>query len=193
MKRNLIFLLLALWILPFSNPLAATVRKTQKQDFKIEKITLDYLSKGRAGFDGFEPSGLSGLSSGAGKEGKWAKIEVEYQSYPNWTDEVYLDFYVLVSGPLVLTERVTQINVAKGKRHHAAVYLHPTTILRYGQIQRIALQIATKEKVQDIAQWPTRSKKEWWNEHPAQSGLIKKTFQTPFSLDRPDRYEDTKI
>jgi hypothetical protein len=98
----------------------------------------------------------------------------------------------MMSSGIVLTDSFTQINISKGPHHFAALFLHPSTLQRYGKVKRIAVQISHQGKIQDTAQWPHPSKKEWWNQYPIQTGLLKKPFQTPFILDQPERYEDTK-
>lgn len=172
----------------------AQQEKKSKKDLVIKKIFVNDFSKGSSGFEGFEPRGLSGLSTTSATAGKWAKIEVNYRSYPAWIDEVDLDVYVLTasSEPVLLKDRITQINVAKGPNHYAVVYLHPTTLARFGSIERVAVQISAKGKVLDMSQWPSQTKKEWWNELQPMAGYMKKNSQTPFLLDQPEKYEDTK-
>lgn len=162
-----------------------------KHPLILNKINVDYRSKGGAGFQGFESKGLSALNQSHQYLGKWAQIEVQYRSFSEWTDEVTLKFYVLTDRT-VLQDSITQINVPEGRRHFAAVYLHPTTLQRYGEIKRVAVQILYQGELVDTDQWPQKTRKEWWKEYPIREGLLKKEFQTPFILDQPSRYEDTK-
>ncbi|MBI1884147.1 MAG: hypothetical protein HYS08_08090 [Chlamydiae bacterium] len=157
----------------------------------IKKIRVDTLAHGHSGFEGFEPQGLAGLSQTA-LRGKWGKVEVEYSSSIDWLDEVQLTFYVLAQGGTVFKERMTQVNVAGGPSHYAAFYLHPTTLQRFGEIQKVAVEISVAGENQDTDQWPQTSRKEWWNQYPVKEGLLKKVTETPFALSEADPHEDMK-
>lgn len=169
---------------------SAQDRPGPRNDLIIKRINVNYRSKGGSGFEGFESKGLSSMGQGS-SVGKWAQIDVQYRSDKDWTNEVTLQFYVLLNRTL-LKGRVTQINISKGQRHFAGVYIHPTTIERYGEVQKVAVQLLYKGEVMDSDQWPQKTKKEWWNQSPAQEGFLKKHFQTPFALDQPGHYEDTR-
>ena len=186
--KILIFLLL---IVLSPNFVLAQYRTKNKKSLIIKKIVVDYLSTGHSGFEGFESRGLSGLNQRA-KAGKWGKVEIRYRNYLDWVDELTLTFYVLMSSGVVLTETLTQINISKGPDHYAALYLHPTTLKRHGEIKRVAVEISSLDGVQDASQWPNPSNRTWWTQSLVKTGLLKKSFQTPFILDQPERYEDTK-
>ncbi len=188
--RQKIFLGVVFIIFSLSSGFLESASKT-KHPLVLDKINVDYRSKGGSGFEGFESKGLSSLNQANQNLGKWAQIEVQYRSSLAWTDELVLKFYVLTDRT-VLQDSITQINVPQGRRHFAVVYLHPTTLQRYGEIKRAAVQIFHRGELIDTDQWPQRTKKEWWKEYPGREGLLKKEFQTPFILDHPSRYEDTK-
>lgn len=73
----------------------------------------------------------------------WYAIEVKFDTQAPLTDEITLKFYAdavdtlkedqAKGDPLViLTGETTYINVPAGRGHLAMVYLHPTSVLRYG-------------------------------------------------------------
>ena len=165
--------------------------RNAKKDFEIDKIKVEGASKGHSGFSGFETRGLESLSQSAEK-GDWVSIEVDYKSRVEWADELVIQFYILTEKNVVLKGGQTQMNVQDGKRHIATAYLHPNTVARFGAIQKIAVVILYHGQEQDLAQWPMRTKKDWWNSGKTIEGQIKNVFQTPFIINQPENYEDIK-
>lgn len=183
-KKTLILILLSVLIVP-------STFAQHKRDFALRKITVDYLSKGFSGFQGFETRGLTGLQ-GSETRGRWGKVEVQYLTQSDWVDEVSMTFYVLTASGIVLQDTILQVNVPKGRDHYAACFIHPRTLQRFGEIQRVAVGISYLEELQDFIQWPTRSHKDWWNQYSVRRGYLKKLYETPFLLNEPGKYEDTK-
>lgn len=170
--------------------LLAQYRTKPRRPLDIKKISVDDLSRGRGGFGGFQPQGLAGLESSP-YSGKWMRIEVQYGSHLKFSDEITLAFYVLTRGGAILKGQITQMNIFEGPRHHAAVFLHPTTVQRFGPVERVMVELRHQGIVIDASQWPAGTRREWWKEIPPREGYLKTIFQTPFLLDQPDRYEDT--
>src|SRR5260221_13122894 len=69
---------------------------------------------------------------------KWLKVEVEFDSVPEWADDVQLKYFVLMGkdqNARLFTGETTYVNVAKGLRHLSAMFAHPNTVQRYGNGQ----------------------------------------------------------
>ena len=189
MKNKAITINLILLLILGSSTALAQAKESHA--YRIEKVNVDFLSKGQSGFDGIQSQGLGGLTT-TSASGKWARIEVQYTSLNEFADEITIEFYVLTQSNAILKGSITQNNIFRGKHHFAAVFLHPTTLQRFGAIKRVAVQISYSSEIKDSAEWPRASHKEWWTQSPAKEGYLKKVFQTPFILDQPGRYEDTK-
>lgn len=177
---------LVLWVLE-----APSLYAQYKKDFALKKITVDYLSKGHSGFQGFETRGLSGLDDNT-SSGKWGKIEVQYLTQADWMNEVSITFYALTRSRVILQDVISQVNVPKGRSHYGVVFIHPRTLQRFGEIKRVAIRISYSGGPQDILQWPTKTRKEWWDQYPSISGYLKKIHETPFLLNDAGKYEDTR-
>src|SRR5579862_5968060 len=85
---------------------------------------------------------------------KWLKVEVEFDSVPDWADDVQLKYYVLLGkdrNTRMFTGETTYINVARGQRHLSAMFAHPNTVQRYGngQVEAVAVQIFHKGQLID--------------------------------------------
>jgi|GEM_PF-835927 len=76
----------------------------------------------------------------------WYAIEVKFDTQAPLTGEITLKFYADMVDTLkrgdakedpivILTAETTYINVPAGRGHVAMVYLHPTSVLRYGGIR----------------------------------------------------------
>lgn len=195
--RSIIIILLSFLIGTVSSSTFASYYSTKHTSnsesiLEIKKINVDYLGSSQGGFGGYEARGLAGLSTPS-HLGEWARIEVEYQSFPDWTDEVDLDIYVLMDDEVILKGTLKQINLSRKHSHKAVFYLHPTTLERFRSIHKIAIQGSSAGKIEDTRQWPSTTHQEWWKTASIRKGLLKKSFETPFFLNDAEKYEDTEI
>jgi hypothetical protein len=76
----------------------------------------------------------------------WHVITVEYESRPDWIDELTFDYWVQTrggreraAGP-VFSRRVTYLDVEAGV-HRSVVYLHPNTFARFGPARRAGVSV----------------------------------------------------
>jgi len=127
----------------------------------------------------------------------WYVINVQYETAPDWTDEIVFDYYVLLKGKnpkqpkhTLLTGHVSYINVEKGK-HLSDMYLHPSTIARYGEVQGVACVVKVQGRTVAIGTQPS-SKQRWWEQLTPQPGLLLDRYQTPFAMINFDDYEAIK-
>lgn len=192
--KPFIFLFVFPILCNFSQPAGAayaTRRATAAKGAELKKVYVNSPSSGKSGFDGYEPQGLAGLNTGSKNNGRWVEIEAMYTTRKAWTNEITLEFYVLTKAKVVLKGKITQINIADGPRHYGVMYLHPTTVQRFGDIDKVAVRLYDEGELKNTEQWPDYSKKEWWTKYPANEGHMKKLSETPFLLNS-DKYEDTK-
>ena len=87
----------------------------------------------------------------AARTREWFQIIVDYETDPEWVDEASFTYYVVVKAkagqgrpgqsPYTLFKGdVTYINVEKG-RHKSDIFIHPSTLSRYGDVERVAVLI----------------------------------------------------
>jgi hypothetical protein len=147
------------------------------------------------------PPDYSAAFSGAGARSmtlgdKWLKIETEFDSAPQWADDVQLKYYVLLGDGRdvrMFVGEVTYVNVAKGLRHYSAMFMNPNTILRYGngQVQAVAVQLFHKGQPIDLNTYPP-TRERWWDRYQPTTGFVLNPQQTPWSIMSFDRYEELK-
>jgi len=168
-------------------------KRRASKDAQLKKVYVNAPSSGKSGFDGYEPQGLAGLSVGSSKNvGRWIEMEALYATRKSWTNEITLEFYALTKTNVVLKGKISQVNIPEGARHYGVMYLHPTTVQRFGDVERVAVRLYEQGVLLDTEQWPEYSKKEWWTKYAANEGHLKKLSETPFILSQPGKYEDTK-
>ena len=140
-------------------------------------------------------------SSGRPGRGKrWAMLDVQYETAPEWIDEVTFTFYVLCQD--VKTKEyhffqtaVSYLDIAKGE-HVAAAMLPPNAVARYGEPISFGVEITIDgEKV--ATQSAGVGGEAWWGASldklgdrvRRHSGYLKDRSQTPFGVTHVDEYE----
>lgn len=123
--------------------------------------------------------------------GKWLHVFAEYDTEPEWIDELTFTVYVGFKGrtkeapPLsVFKGEVTQVHIAAGKRHIVDMYVHPRLIERYGEPGPVAIEVKQKDgRVLGTSGKPEPTQP-WWNNPQytiVSDGLLNRS-QTPFAL-----------
>ena len=129
------------------------------------------------------------------KQPDWWRVAVEYETAPDWIDEMEFTYYTYVEdqsnkgAPVMFRAMVAYVNVAKG-RHMSDVFLHPNTIARMGLVKQIAVVIKVKGVV--VATESTATKPNWWDGFPPVDGVLLNRSQTPFAFIDYDLYEAIK-
>ena len=141
-------------------------------------------------FDTGAPPGPSTLNS------RWLRIEVQFESRPEWVDDVQIKYYVLMGKgqeARVFMGDVTHVNVARGSNHYSAMFMHPNMVERYGrgQIEAVAAQIFYKNRLVGQDSVPP-SRVPWWENSTPTPGFVLPPQQTPWSLTAYGRYEAVK-
>jgi hypothetical protein len=126
----------------------------------------------------------------------WLRIETEFESSPDWADDVQLKYHVLLGrgqNVHVLVGEITYINVARGRQHYSAMFVQPNTLQRYGngQVEAVAVQLFYKGQLIDQSSYPLTNDR-WWERNTPISGLVLPPRETPWSALAFDRYESPK-
>lgn len=135
----------------------------------------------------------------SGRNKRWAAVEVEYLTAPEWLDEATFTFHVLSrdakGGYHYFTTTVTYINIAKGE-HGACVMLPPNVVARYGLPTAVGVEIEIDGEVVAADSDGSGKKGAWWDkldtlgeklmQHPE---LLVDRSKTPFGITFTDEYE----
>ncbi len=139
-----------------------------------------------------------------GDSREWAEVGVQFDTEPEWLDEVTLNFYVLLrstdKADLTLVKgSVTYLDIARGSSHMGAAYVRPAALARYGKIIGVAVEAVVKgETVDALSEGKLAPSKplprEWWKNPKLvpKDGYVLDKAKTPFILVNYDDYEALK-
>jgi hypothetical protein len=130
---------------------------------------------------------------------QWLEVEVNFESNIDWTDELTINYFILLSGQC-LTGSVTHIDIPRGRDLYSVMYVSPRTIARIlngapltsNDIQDVGIQIVSKGQVLVTRSYKTRGDQQWWQNLPQVNGKVLNKNQTPFGPLIWDRYEQIK-
>lgn len=146
-------------------------------------------------FDG----GVKGPSRSSGTRKRWAALEVEYTTMPDWIDSATFTFHVMsVDDEKTFhyyTTSVTYLDIAKGD-HGACVMLAPSTVLRYGTPVAFGVEIEIDGKQVALESEGQGKGSPWWTRLDGgkmkverHAGYLLDRSKTPFGLTHIDEYE----
>jgi len=142
------------------------------------------------------------------REQDWFRVWVQYETAPEWIDEVVFQYHVLakmkVDGRDVFSlyrKSVKYIDVEKGREHMSAVFLRPSAIKRYGDVVASAVEISINGQPAAVKfevgmQLPDK----WWSNAAVtesaavtvRDGYLLDRRDTPFAFVNVDDYEVIK-
>lgn len=135
-----------------------------------------------------------------GRSQQWLEVEVNFQSYVDWTDEVTVRYYILLDAKC-LTGEVTHVNVPRALDLYSVMYVSPRTLQRAlngkqltgSDIVDVGVQLINKGQVLTTKSFKAQGAQQWWQNLQQVTGLVLNKNQTPFSALIWDRYEEIKI
>ena len=134
-------------------------------------------------------------SQASAKQPDWWHVVVEFETAPDWIDELEFTYYAYIEdqsnkgAPVMYRGTVSYVNVARG-RHLSDMFLHPNTIARMGLVKQIAVVVKAKGAV--VATESTAQRPNWWDGFPPVDGVLLNRSQTPFAFVDYDLYEAIK-
>lgn len=146
----------------------------------------------------------SGGGSRHGLNREWVELGIQYDSEPDWIDDLSVQFYALLksreTGDLTLLKgTVNYVDVARGRGHLGCAYIRPAALLRFGELIGIAVEMMTKgEVVATLSEGRLGPSKplpmEWWKSAKLapKEGYIVEKSKTPFAFITFDEYEAVK-
>jgi hypothetical protein len=127
----------------------------------------------------------------------WFQILTQYDTAPEWMEELTFTYYVLVRDKqsaqrtqALFRGEVTYVTIQKG-RHMSDMYLHPSTLARYGDVEAIAVLLTFKGQLVAMESQPA-SQQRWWEAMAPVDGFILNRMETPFAMIDFDTYEAIK-
>jgi hypothetical protein len=164
--------------------------QNRELNFQIARINRDLITTPDYSYNGAEQP--------RSPRERWLRVETQFSSAPDFTDELTFKYYILMNGK-VLTGEVTHVNILGGREHYSVIYLPPHAIAFVMQnrpastasVENVAVQILQKGEVKDELSM-NRARPGWFTSLPAVSGLLLNKNETPFAPLFWDRYEQIK-
>lgn len=165
----------------------------RRDDFEIKDIRQQPVSAptyGGAGVLGGRPATLWQ---------KWLKIEVTFESKPEWADDVQIKYYVLLNDrgtDKLFVGEITHNNIAKGSQHYSAMFMHPNSLMRYGGGQAVVVTawvfykgVVVSERTEAQGKTTPAS---WWERYTPIAGCLLPPQETPWAPVASERFESVK-
>lgn len=136
------------------------------------------------------------VNMGSSKVREWQQILVEFDTAPDWIDQMDFTFYALVesetsnTGYLMFRGSIDYVNIERG-RHQSVMYLHPSTVERFGDVERVAVVVRMNGQLIGISGEP-ESRQRWWEQLSPVDGYLLNRMQTPFAMINYDNYPAIK-
>jgi hypothetical protein len=132
---------------------------------------------------------------------EWLEVRTEYETAPEWLNDATFTYYILLrnSRPQqgesefnLFTGEVTYMNIARTRSGVSTVFMHPSTVERFGGIERVAVVISSQGRVLGMESNPS-SKERWWERVTPRTGFVLNRLQSPFAMVDVDSYEAIKL
>jgi hypothetical protein len=170
---------------------AAVAQTSRGPEFQVTRITKNLITPPEYTYTGAQQYPVN-------QRDRWLEVEVEFAAAPDFTEELTLKYFILVTGKL-LTGEVTHVNVLAGRENRSVVYVSPRALARVlgsraltpNTVQNIAVQIVQQGTVKsELSQ--DRAQPQWFASMQAVAGSVLNKNETPFAPLYWDRYEQIK-
>lgn len=156
------------------------------------------------------PQFQTSVARGAKPPREWGMVMVQYESAPEWIDELTVTFYAMSvinkdgkNAYSLYRRDVHYMDVARDRDHLADVYLRPSALERYGEIVAVAVEIQVKgEVVAELGETSMGAQipAQWWKDPKVvksevvtpREGYMLNRMESPFGWINSDDYEAIK-
>jgi len=145
----------------------------------------------------------------ATKEQDWYQVWVQYDTAPEWIDEIVFTYHILAKKKVngkdafsLYRKTIRYMDVAQGRGHMSTAYLRPNAIKKYGDVVAAAVEISVNGKLaaEEFEVGMPNMPEKWWKnpsviESPAvtvREGYLLNRKETPFHFINIDDYEVIK-
>ena len=134
----------------------------------------------------------------------WFRMVVEYETMPEWIDELTFDYYVLmrppeVEGqqeapqPVVFHKKIDYVYIYEGDEHFSEVFMHPNSLRRFYDGDILEWAVLVSYKGREIAGESSRQGQgRWWEQFSVREGVLRNRHETPFAFINIEQYEEIK-
>ncbi len=137
----------------------------------------------------------------AQRQRQWLQVRTEFQTAPEWIDEVTFTYYIVLRNRRpaegeqefnLFRGESSYINVARSRDGQSTVFLHPSTVERFGELFRVGVVVTSQGRVLAMESSPSADGR-WWEQLTPRSGLVLTRRHTPFAMINFDDFEASPL
>lgn len=130
---------------------------------------------------------------------EWLQVRTEFQTAPEWIDEMTFTYYIILRNRRpaagepefrLFRGESSYINIARTREGQSTVFLHPSTVERYGELVQVGVVVTSGGRVVAMESSPSREGR-WWEQLTPQTGMVLNRRDTPFAMVNFDDFEAT--
>ncbi len=128
---------------------------------------------------------------------EWLQVRTEFQTSPEWIDEMTFTYHIVLRNRRpaegepefrLFRGESSYINIARTRDGQSTVFLHPSTVERFGEMVQVGVVITSGGRVVAMESNPTREGR-WWEQLTPQTGMVLNRRDTPFAMVNFDDFE----
>ncbi len=136
----------------------------------------------------------------ASRQRQWLEVRTQFETRPDWIDEMTFTYYIVLRNQrpapgqpefMLFRGENTYVNIARTRDGASTVYLHPSTVERFGSVFRVGVVISSQGRILAMESSPSADGR-WWEQLPPQDGFVLSRMQTPFAMVNFDDFEALK-
>ncbi|MBI5394007.1 MAG: hypothetical protein HZA91_01785 [Verrucomicrobia bacterium] len=165
-----------------------------KTEFSVKRLEVRFVN----------PPAQSGGERGSREAGQvpWARLECEFDSQPEWADDVEIRWYVVLLAKqtkVMATGSDTYIYVKKGRRHVAGMFMHPFVVERWcgnsaqNAVEDVGVEIWWQGRLVSFSSWRSQTKTQWWQQFQPTPNLLMRVSESPWGPGAYAEYEWSKF
>ncbi|MBN1558202.1 MAG: hypothetical protein JW951_08655, partial [Lentisphaerae bacterium] len=116
------------------------------------------------------PEYETNINRGPGLPREWARVAVEYSTYPEWVDTLTFQYWVMAlreedgeNAYSLYTKTVRYVDIRQGREHMSTVFLHPTALERYGEVVAAAVEVSHEGRmIESASEADIPVPERWW-------------------------------
>ena len=138
------------------------------------------------------------ISRGRMNAQNWGRAYVEYDTAPDWIDEMTIRWYVLLKDRsneyVMLKGSTSYVDIEKGRQHRAEIFIRPQTLKRYGEIAAIAVEFVSAGQTVGGEATSFKGSKNWFQSSAVDTrdGVLLNRNKTPWAFINSDDYQSIK-
>ena len=176
---------------PMVAPLDVQGEAIKPEDFHIEEVRAQLRRAPK-----YDATNVSFETPGAWANMPWLLVTTTFATDVEWVDHLVVRFYVRLGQgrhSRMFTGDVTLMNVKKGGHHVSGMFMHPSTLHRYGQgrYEEFGVQLIHHNAV--MGHDGSVGKTQWWEKFVPVPGHLHTPNCSPWSVEDHEFFETSKI